>query len=125
MRKFEATVRTAEGQEWTYTACLPESIQEAVDIYGEEGALFLLTSGLTVKQQGVARELYKKDKTREEVDQAVAAYRPGQKKSSLKEEALEAIMLNSGRIQSDPDLAAKVKQAFTSGNFRQVLELLR
>lgn len=124
MKKFEATVRTSEGNEWQYTACLPETIAEAVDVFGEEGALYLLNAGLTVKQQGVARELYKRDKSRQDVDQAVASYRPGHKKASLKEEALEAIMLNSHRISNDANLAAKVKSAFTSGNFKQVLDLL-
>lgn len=125
MKESTEVVRTANGDEWQYTCTLPESIDEAVEVYGENGALYLLNSGLKVKEQNVARELYRNGKEADEVNAAVAAYRPGQgTRTSAKKQALELIVANSDMLRDNGDLLEKVQSAFVGGNFKDVVELL-
>ena len=125
MIEKESVVRTADGGEWGYTSVLPESIDEAREVYDDNGAYNLLISGLTVKQQNVAREMFRKGKTREEVDAAVAAYRPGiGGRTSVKAQALKLIMDKNNVLQENPDLLTRVQEAFVSGNFKEVVEIL-
>jgi len=121
----EGIVRTADGDEWTFNLSLPESLQEAEEVYGADGALYLLTSGLIVKQQNVAREMFRNGKTREEVDQAVASYRPGGgARVSAKAQALKLITDKADMLKENPDLMAQVQDAFVAGKFKDVVELL-
>jgi len=125
MKESTEVVRTAEGDEWQYTCLLPESISEATEIYGEDGALYLHNSGLKVKEQNVARELYRNGKSAEEVNAAVAAYRPGQgTRVSAKKQALELIVSHSDMLRDNVDLLDKVQTAFVNGKFKDVVELL-
>jgi len=121
----ESIVRTADGDEWTFNLSLPESLQEAEEVYGSEGALYLLTSGLIVKEQNVAREMFRNGKSREEVDQAVASYRPGGgARTSAKATALKLITDKADILKENPDLMAQVQDAFVAGKFKDVVELL-
>ena len=121
----EAVVRTATGDEWTFTLSLPETLTEAEEVYGSDGALYLLNSGLTVKEQNVAREMFRNGKTRDEVDQAVASYRPGGgARTSAKATALKLIMSNADMLKENPDLMSEVQDAFVAGRFKDVVELL-
>lgn len=119
-------VKTAEQDEgWDYTMSMPASFDEAGDVYGEETALNIFQAGLKVKLDNVAREQFRQGKSREEVEAIVAAYRPGTTtRRSVKITALELITENAARLKTDVDLLSKVTEAFTSGKFRDVVEIL-
>ena len=56
MRITEDVVKTTAGDVWKYQIDLPDSIEEAIELFGADGALALLNSGLKVKKQAIARE---------------------------------------------------------------------
>lgn len=125
MKESQEVVRTADGQEWTFTCLLPESVEEAVEVYGEAGALYLLNAGLKVKEQNIAREILRNGGTSEEANAAVAAYRPGGgTRVSLKRQASQLIVDNAETLRDNPDLREQVQNAFIDGDFKTVVELL-
>lgn len=125
MKETQEVVRTAGGDEWPFNTVLPESIEEAVEVYGEDGAIYLLNSGLKVKEQNVARELFRNGKDTDEVNEAVAAYRPGSGgRTSIKKQALELIVKNTETLRENPDLMTQIQEAFLGSKFKDVIELL-
>ena len=125
MRTEESIVRTKDGNEWSYSGVKCESVDEAIEKFGPDGTLYLINSSLTVKQQNVAREMFRQGKEREAVDEAVVAYRPGSGgRQSVKAVALKAIMDNRDMLLENPDLMANVQKAFCAGKFKDVAELL-
>ncbi len=121
------SVRFAEAPDTKYEfdMPLPESLDEASEIYGEDNALWLLNSGLKVKLQNVAREGFRSGKSREEAEEAVRAYRPGvTSRKGVKARALELITEQSDQLKDDPELKENVMQAFIASNFKEVVALL-
>lgn len=127
MRKENAKVRTKAGETWEYTGCLPESVQEAVEKYGEDGALFLIQTAMVVKQQGIARDGFRKGMTREDVDAAVEIYKPGGKRGKsggLKKQVFDKIIDNRGLISADAETKEAIREGIKKGDWKGVLEIL-
>lgn len=93
MKSTEMKVKTIENKEgWSFTAILPESIEEAIEVYGKELTFDVFSAGLDVKVQGIARNMFKAEKTKEEVETAIRDYKPGSAmRRSSKEEALDIL----------------------------------
>lgn len=125
MKTQEETVKTQDGGEFSFDMPMPESTQEAIEVYGEDSALWLLNSGLKVKLQNIAREHFRQGKSKEEAEEAVRNYRPGAStRKGVRQRALELITEHALTIQNDPDLKKQVGEAFASSNFRDVVDLL-
>lgn len=125
METREEVVRSAEGGEWQVTMSLPETVDEALDIYGQDGVLSLFNAGLKVKLQNIARSNFKAGKSREEVETLLAQYRPGQSsRKSKKSQAAELIVQRAMDIANDPELKEKVINAFQSQDWQTVIDLL-
>lgn len=125
MRINEETVRTQDGGEFTFDMPLPESLDEANEIYGEESALWLLNSGLKVRLQSIAREYFRQDKSREEAEEAIKAYRPGAStRKGVRQQAMELLTDKAFDIQNDADLKEKVREAFVNSDYKEVIALL-
>ncbi len=125
MRITEDVVKTAAGTEWTYSLDLPESIEEAVELFGKDNTLALLNAGLKVKKQAIAREMFKAEKTREEVEEAVRGYRPGSSKKSMTEYALELITAKADYLNINPQVKSQVIKAATKKDYKSVIEILK
>ncbi|HQJ89644.1 MAG TPA: hypothetical protein PLB70_03425 [Paludibacteraceae bacterium] len=126
MRITEDVVKTSAGDVWKYQIDLPDSIEEAIELFGADGSLALLSSGLKVKKQAIARELFKAGKTLEEVNEAVAAYRPGSgSKKSQAEHALELITAKADHLNLNPDIKSKVIKLASKKDFKAVIDLLK
>ena len=125
MQKLSETVRTQEGGEYTFEMPLPESLDEASEVYGEENAVWLLNSGLKVKLQNIAREAFRQGKTTEEAEEAVRNYKPGStSRKGVRQRALDLITDRAGDIQADPDLKDQVKEAFAASKYKEIISLL-
>ena len=125
MQTVVDTVRTAEGQEWEYAVPVPETLDEAAEVYGEDGTFNVFMAGLKVKLQNRARESFRSGKTREEVELEVSSYKPGAPiRASIKDRALNLITGKASEIEADADLKNKVAQAFRKGKFKDVVSLL-
>ena len=125
MRTETGIVRTKEGNQWEFSMTLPKDLDEAVEVYGPNGVYTLLISALKVKLQNIAREAFRQGKERDEVDAAVASYRPGiGGRQSTKSVALNLILENRDTLNENPDLKAEVEKAFIAGKFGKVVELL-
>ena len=111
--------------DYEFAMGLPETLEEAVEVYGEENALWLLNSGLKVKLQNAAREAFRQGKGKEEAEEAARAYRPGNTaRQGSKARALELLTERAGDIKEDPDLKEQVFAAFSASKFKEVVELL-
>lgn len=125
MRVNEETVRTQDGGEFTFEMPLPETLDEAVQTYGEENSLWLLNSGLKVRLQSIAREKFRQEKSKEEVEEAIRDYKPGTvSKKGVRQRAMELLTEKAFDIQNDADLKEKVREAFVSSNYKEVIALL-
>jgi geranylgeranyl pyrophosphate synthase len=118
-------VRTANGGEWEYTLPLPDSMDEAQEIYGELNVLKTFQGGLKVKIQNLAREAFRQGKSREEVEEMIEKYRPGVARQSAKKIALQMIAENAAQLESMPDLKEQVFTNFLGSKFQEVVDLLR
>lgn len=117
-------VRSSGGDEWEYNCPMPETLDEAVDTYGDATTLAIFKSGLKVKIQAVAREAFRNGKARDEVEEMAANYRPGETRKSAKKQALDLITDNAGGLENDPTLKDEVKTAFANNQWGKVIELL-
>ncbi|RLG67620.1 hypothetical protein DRN93_04210 [archaeon] len=124
MELREEIVRTQDGQEWSFSMPLPETLEEAQDVYGADGALYLLVSGLKVKLQAIAREAFKRGASREDVERLVKDYRPGGQKKSMKERAMELITEKADLIKNDPEMKEELQALFVRGRWGQIVEKL-
>lgn len=116
--------RTQDGQEWEFTQNLPRDVEEAIEAFGERGTLYLITTTLNSKQQNIAREMFRQGKSRDEVDAAVAAYKPGSGRRSVKAEALNLVMDKRDMLKTNSELMSEVQKAFVAGQFSKVCDLL-
>ncbi len=125
MNSFSDKVRVASGQEWEYTMELPSSIEEAIEIFGADGAITLLNSGLKVKKQAIARELFKAGKSVEEVEAKVHEYRPGAgNKRNQAMIATELIMSSGDKLALDPILKKEIITLMAKKDFGEVIKKL-
>ena len=127
MKQTTDKVRSSDGQEWSYTKVLPETIDEAKQVYGEEGTLYLIHSSLVVKEQAIARALFKAGKTREEVDKEVAAYRPGAKRGGSgvsKATVFNRLMDLAEKVAANPEAKDAIREAIKEGDWKKANELL-
>jgi len=125
MNSFSDKVKVASGQEWEYTIELPSSIEEAIEIFGADGAITLLNSGLKVKKQAIARELFKAGKSVEEVEAKVHEYRPGAgNKRNQAMIATELIMSSGDKLALDPILKKEIITFMAKKDFGEVIKKL-
>lgn len=125
MNSFTDKVKVASGQEWEYMMELPSSIEEAIEIFGADGAITLLNSGLKVKKQAIARELFKAGKSVEEVEAKVHEYRPGAgNKRNQAMIATELIMSSGDKLALDPILKKEIITLMAKKDFGEVIKKL-
>jgi len=125
MNSFLDKVKVASGQEWEYMMELPSSIEEAIEIFGADGAITLLNSGLKVKKQAIARELFKAGKSVEEVEAKVHEYRPGAgNKRNQAMIATELIMSSGDKLALDPILKKEIITLMAKKDFGEVIKKL-
>lgn len=127
MKSKEMEVKTANGESWTLTIeGFPESYEEATQRFGERAAFDMLASDLTTRLQNQARDMFRKGKSREEVEEATRNYQPGGGKGSKKQSATELIMKpeNAEAMANDPSLKNDVQEAFRSNDWDTVINLL-
>lgn len=125
MKTLNETVRTQDGNAWNFDMPLPESLDEAVEVYGEENALALLNSGLKTKLQHTAREGFRQGRDTAEVEEAVKNYRPGSSsRKNTRQRALDLITDKAVDIQADPELKSQVKEAFKAGMYKDIISML-
>jgi len=126
MRITEDVVKTTAGDVWKYQIDLPDSIEEAIELFGADGALALLNSGLKVKKQAIARELFKQGKSIDDVNEAVAAYKPGSgSKKSQAEYAFELITAKADYLNLNPDAKSKIIKLAAKKDYKAVIEILK
>jgi len=126
MRITEDIVKTATDQTgFKYQIDLPESIEEAIELYGANGVLSLLNTALKIKKQAIAREGFKQGKSVEEINEAVAAYRPGKgSKKSQAEYAFELMTLKADHLNLNPELKAEVVRYAVKKEYKEIVKLL-
>lgn len=126
MREQVEKVKTQDGQEWEFSMPMPESLDEAIETDGKEGVFNTYLAQRKIFLQNIAREKFKKEATRSEVEEAVAQAKPGSggQKQSLRSRAVNLVMEKSYLMQNDPELKDKVQQDFVAGKFRDVVEAL-
>jgi len=125
MKTSAEAVSTADGGKFEFDMAIPESLEEAVEIYGSENAHWLLTSGLKVKLQNIARDHFRQGKDRQDAEAAIRNYRPGAtNKKSKKAHAIQLVTDNGTTIQNDAELKDQVTEAFTSSDWDTVISLL-
>jgi hypothetical protein len=121
-------VKTKDNQEgWEFTTPLPESIEEAIAVYGVEITYDVFLAGLNVKIQAVARSMFNDGKTREEVEASLRDFKPGSgMKKSFKDSAFELMIDPTIQAQMDaePALRAEVKELFSKNQFGAIVDKL-
>jgi hypothetical protein len=118
-------VRTATDGPWEYECDLPESSTESVEVYGEEGTVYLIRAGLKVKKQNVAREGFVAGKPVEEINKLVREYRPGgTARISNRTRAFDLITDRSMDIASDPKLKKEVRDLLGKNDFKGIIAKL-
>lgn len=125
MKTTEMKVKTTDNKEgWAFGAVLPESIEEAIEIYGKELTFEVFSAGLDVKVQGIARNMFKAGKTREDVEAAVRDYKPGSAmRRSSKEEALD-ILTSPEFIElcnENAEAKTELRALFGQGKLREMI----
>ena len=125
MRETTEVVKSADGGQWEFKMTLPETIDEACEIYGKDGALDIFNSGLKVKKQNIAREGFKNGKDIDEVESLCEAYRPGEKKKNQGEIFTELVMENAEQLRMDPDLKKEILDLYKTGKVKDAIDRLR
>ena len=125
MQQSTEVVKDSHDGEWEVTITLPESIDEAREIYGDDGVLTLFNAGLKVKLQAIARNGFKRGETREAVEAAMAEYKPGRSsRRSKKRMAFELVAQNGAMLLENPDLYQQVNDAIYNNKWDTVIELI-
>lgn len=127
MKEKTIAVQTQDGDSWEFTANIPENLQELTEKYGEKGAYEIARSGLMVKLQNLGREAFRRGKSQDEVEEVVDNYRPGGQRSSVKQEALQAIVDNAALINQTQGLTEKITEEMYGGkseNYQNILTLI-
>ena len=119
------SVKKADGSEWTFNMPVPESLEEAIDLYSADKVFELMTAALKVRLQAVARNGFAGGDDVAKVEQALSDWRPGAtSRTSYKSRAVELIMSMSDEINNDAELKGKVLEAFTKSQFKEVVRIL-
>ncbi len=126
MQKVIGKVKTKDAGPWDVELYLPDSIDELVEVYGKDGALYLANAGLKVKQQNIARDILAKDPTQfDEASKAAREYRPGGPgKQSNMQKAFELIQDKAADINGNDELKAKIRNFIKEKNFKGIIEAL-
>ena len=128
MKTVRDSVATKDGQSWSYEKVLPESVAEAVETYGEDGTLYLIHAALTVKEQAIARELFKQGKSEDEVNKAVRSYKPGEKRAPggkvTKKMVMDRIISLAENLAQEPEAKQAVREAIAEGDWKKANEIL-
>jgi len=115
----------ATGQEYEFEMTLPESLEEAADVFGEQEVYGIFISGLKVKLQNIAREGFRAELSQEKINEKIAAYKPGVvSRRGAKAMAMDLLMIKSEDVKNDPDLRQSVMEAFVKGDFKTVVDIL-
>ena len=125
MQYSQEVVKDKDGGEWEVGIGLPETLDEAKEIYGDDGVLTLFNAGLKVKLQAIARNNFKSGKNREEVEAMMAEYRPGRStRKGNKQRAYEMVVENAARLLEDPELKEAVNNALYKSKWADIITLL-
>lgn len=77
MSAINVTAAVSEGAEIEFPYDFGDNLQEAIELFGEAVVWAYCLKGLTVAVQGHARGMIKSGKSPEEIQAAMAAYKPG------------------------------------------------
>ena len=77
MQYVDKVVRSAGEEFGPYKFQQATSIQDAVENWGEQGALEMANGQALVKQMTIARDMAKKGASEEEINSAMQAWKPG------------------------------------------------
>lgn len=122
MKSSQEVVKKVDGREWQFTAPIPENLEEATGIYGEQGVFDLFQAQLKVKFQNVARNKFDAGETVETVEDEVQKWRPGAGgKTSMKKQATELLFEKAHVMDQDDELKTVVRAAFIDGDFKTVI----
>ncbi len=133
MKEVEKEVKTKDAGPWVAKLFLVESLDEAKEVYGDEGGTFLLNSGLAVKQQNIERDIFSSAKpdadmagaVRLEAEEKAKAYRPGSTaKQSNKAKAYALLKVKMSEIIANKELDDKISDALMHNNFKEIIILL-
>lgn len=101
MKDYEFTV-SSKGQEVTLSSQEPETVAEAIEIYGEKAVLSVFNTGKRSGENGYVRNLIGQDKSLEEIKTKFSSWKPGvvSRGKSDEEKALEAFAKLSPKQQA-------------------------
>lgn len=124
--KVKSQEPDAQGvKEWEFKMTLPETIAEAVEIFTEDGALYLLNSGLKVKKQNIARDAFVDNKSAEDAAALANAYKPGGgARKSIKDRAFDLIMDKAVEIKQTEGLEAEIRDLMKKADFKAIIQKL-
>lgn len=77
MKTILKSVGTQSGPLGEFNFPVLESIEEAVELYGDRQALMLIQKSVQIDTERIAREMRKNDKSMEETQAAVDNWKPG------------------------------------------------
>ena len=124
MKSENMKVTTANGDPVEFTANLVENLDEAKKLYGENGVFEVFMSGLRVKIMNLARSAFRDGKNREEVEKAIANFKPIKARISNKALAAQLLIEHSETIKNDSSLQESVMKAFMANDYKTVVALL-
>jgi hypothetical protein len=125
MEKVIGEVKTKTAGPWTLEMYLPDSVAEFIEVYGDEGTLYLARAGLKVKQQNIGRDVLANGGTPEEANQKARDYRPGGPgKVSNMTKAFDLIQDKALELAGNPTLAKEVRDLLQNKKFKEVIEKL-
>lgn len=125
MKSSQEVVKKSDGREWQFTAPMPESLEEATSIYGEQGVFDLFQAQLKVKFQNVARNKFDAGESVETVEEEVQKWRPGAGgKTSMRKQATDLLFDKAHIMDQDDELKSSVRSAYIDGDFKTVIEKL-
>lgn len=116
----------ATGQEYEFEMPLPETLEEAGEVFGLDEVYGIFIAGLKVKLQNIARESFRAEVGVDEVNEKVAAYRPGTiSRRSVKAQAMDLLVNCSEVLKADPELRMSVMEPFIKGDFKSAVAILQ
>lgn len=127
MKIVDAKVKMRDFDgEFDFKMPVMESLQEAVDRYGERVIFKLVQATLKAKLQNKARNLFRAGKGLEEVNKIVAEFVPGgDPNRGLKTKAMDLLTAKGKQVRCDPDLKLAALEAYSRGDYMCVVEMLQ
>lgn len=125
MEIHHATVTTKDGRTHQFRMPLPESLDEAKNVYGEEDAVAVLRAGIKNKIMNSCRERFQKGMSVEEVEEAAFNWQPNSGAKSSSQSRVFDILTNYGtKIENMPEVKREVREHINQGEFNDALNLL-